>query len=194
MKAHDEIKRQACQQRGICLIEVDATRKPFPPQNVLAKVVEAFRRYGRSETPVLPIDDIFGAELEQLRAFARKKGGQLVSDRYLGGDALHEWKCGVVEHATWWADPWRIQKRGAWCPSCAGNRRLGIDGLRAWGQTVGLELMDSDYRGGSAMKYRWKCVAAGHVIERPRANILSSLSAGRGPCPICSGARKDKEK
>jgi Probable Zinc-ribbon domain len=191
VKTHDEIKRRACEWRGIKLIEVEATKKPFPPENVLAQVVKAFGKYGRSEIPILPLDNVFAAELEQLRAFAQKKGGRLVSDRYKGGDEQLEWKCGVAAHATWWADPWRILKRGAWYPSCAGNRRLGIDGLRAWGETVGLELIDRDYRGGTISNYRWKCTASGHVIERSRTNILASLSVGRGPCPICAGMRRE---
>jgi hypothetical protein len=112
------------------LIEIDAVKKPYPAENVLQKVVEAFAKFGVTETPRLPDFEIFAAELEELRALARTKGGHLVSNVYLGGEP-HEWKCEVAEHPSWLAEPWRIRKRGHWCPSCAGNRQLGLERLRA---------------------------------------------------------------
>jgi hypothetical protein len=38
---HDAIKREACVRRGIRLIEVEAIKKPYPPEKVLQKVAEA---------------------------------------------------------------------------------------------------------------------------------------------------------
>jgi len=186
---HDAIKREACAVRNIQLIEVDATKRPFPSENVLEKVVEAFQRCGITETPRLPAVEIFPAELKQLRELACKRGGQLLSDRYDGSEK-HEWKCGVAEHPSWWAEPWRIQ-RGAWCASCAGNHRLGIEGLRSWGATIGLELVDTEYRGGSQAVYRWRCQNKAHIIERSRTNILQSVKRGAGPCPVCAGTRSE---
>lgn len=81
--AHDAIKRGACDTRGIRLIEVEAIKKPYPLENVLQKVAEAFKRYRIAATPLLPLGDIFVAELKQLRKLARKMGGELISDRYL---------------------------------------------------------------------------------------------------------------
>jgi hypothetical protein len=155
------------------------------------KVAEAFRAYDVAEAPVLPDGEIFVAELRQLQEMARERGGTLVSDRYLGCE-IAEWKCGNPDHPSWQAEPWRIRK-GAWCPSCAGNRRLSLDDFRSWGKSVGLELLDAEYRGGAQTPYKWRC-AAGHLIERPRANILRSLSKGMGPCPVCGGTRPPNHK
>jgi hypothetical protein len=60
---HDIIKRRMCAERGIQLIEVEAIRKPYPPENVLQKVAEALLKYGVAEIPVLPADDIFASDL-----------------------------------------------------------------------------------------------------------------------------------
>jgi hypothetical protein len=186
--AHDTIKREACAARSVRLIEVEAIKKPYPPENVLEKVVEAFHRYGMTETPRLPSSDIFIGELAELKELARRKGGHLVSNTYLGGEP-HEWQCGNAEHPSWWAEPWRTRK-GKWCPSCAGNRRLGIEGLRLWGNAVGLELLDTEYRGGTMCVYRWRCHQNGHVIQRSRTNILQSVERGIGACTACAGTRK----
>jgi hypothetical protein len=70
-----------------------------PPKNVLQKVAEAFQRYGITQTPLLPLGDIFVAELKKLRDLARRMGGELISDRYLGSEK-HEWKCGIRGRLT----------------------------------------------------------------------------------------------
>jgi hypothetical protein len=186
--AHDAIKREGCAARSIRLIEVEAIKRPFPPENVLEKVAEAFDKYGITYKPRLPQNEIFGAELKQLRELARRKGGQLLSNRYLGGSERHEWKCAIAKHLSWWAEPSRI-RNGKWCASCAGNRRLGIEGLQSWGKTVGLELVDIEYKGGNNTIYLWRCHANGHVIERRRSNVLQSLRQGGAACPICAGTR-----
>jgi hypothetical protein len=189
VKVHDAIKREACEARNVRLIEVEAVNRPHPPENVLEKVAEAFQRYGITDTPRLPSGGLFIRELNELLDLARKKGGRLVSTRYLGGDEPHEWQCGVADHPSWWAEPWRIRK-GKWCASCAGNRRLGIEGLRLWGNAIGLELLDTEYRGGTICVYRWRCRKQGHVIERSRTNILQSVERGTGPCTLCAGTQK----
>jgi hypothetical protein len=185
VKVHDAVKRKNCAAKNIRLIEVEAIKKPYPPENVLKKVAEAFQKYGITDKPCLPSTEIFESELNQLRKLARRNGGQLISDRYLGGSERHEWKCDVAEHPSWWAEPWRIRK-GKWCASCAGNRRLGIEGLQLWGNTVGLDLTEAEYKGGNNTSYRWRCHKSGHVIERSRSNILQSLERGREACSVCS--------
>jgi hypothetical protein len=188
--AHDDIKRVACAANGVRLIEVDAIKRPYPAENVLQKVVEAFATFGVLERPQLPEVEIFAAELKEIRQLAAKRRGRLVSEVYLGAEQ-HEWKCEVAEHPTWLADPWRIRK-GAWCPSCAGNRRLGLEGLRAWGRGIGLELLDTEYKGGTIAVYTWRCVEAAHVIERGRSNINRSMLRGLLPCTKCAGTSKTK--
>jgi hypothetical protein len=186
VRAHDEIKRQACAERGIQLIEVDAIKRPYPPQNVLAKVSEAFTRYHRSETPVLPERNLFDAELEELAALARARGGRLLSEIYLGYEA-HEWKCAIKEHPSWHTRPEHI-RNGSWCPACAVSRSRSkfAAQLRSWGNAVGLELLDEEYRGSQHALYRWRCIKAGHIIERTRRSITSLMSIGVGPCPLCA--------
>ena len=187
--AHDDIKRVACAANGVRLIEVDAIKRPYPVENVLQKVGEAFAKFGIMETPRLPEVEIFATELEETRQLAAKRRGRLVSEAYLGAER-HEWKCEVPEHPTWLAEPRRI-RRGAWCPSCAGNRRLGLEGLRAWGRGIGLDLLDTEYKSTIAV-YTWRCVEAAHVITRSRSNIRQSISRGLQRCTQCAGTGRTK--
>lgn len=169
----DALKREACSNHAVQLVEIEAIKRPFPMENVLQKVAAALQRHSLSQAPVLPTVDVFARELEELRRLAKERGGVLLSTSYRGSEP-HEWQCGDPGHLSWWAEPWRV-RNGSWCSSCAGNRRLGIDGLRAWGETVGLLLLDAEYRGTKAV-YEWQCNTVGHVLRRSKGNIQQSLS------------------
>jgi hypothetical protein len=187
VRAHDAIKRRLCSQQGVRLIEIEAIKRPFPPQNVLKKVAEAFRLIGLEQVPLLPLADMFPNELRQLQRLANDRGGSLVSSRYAGNEH-HEWKCGNPDHPSWWAQPSNIRKP-SWCPSCAGNRRLGIDGLSVWGEGHGLRLLDAEYR-GTMQIHNWQCLKAGHTIRRSKSNIEQSVSRGIPACAVCAGTSR----
>ncbi len=76
------------------------------------------------------------------------------------------------------------KKRGHRCPSCAGNRRLGLEGLRIWGASVGLELVDAEYH-GTNYAYNWRCKQAQHPIRRCKGDIEESLEKGYLACSKC---------
>jgi hypothetical protein len=183
VKKRDAFKRDMCAKQGVRLVVVTAVKQPFPITNVFEKVVEAFQQAGIQQLPVLP-ENIFPSEFAELRRLAKEKGGELVSTVYLGGSKQHEWWCGKPDHRTWSAEPWRVE-RGAWCPSCAGNRPLGIEGLRAWGRMVGLELLEREYHGATAA-YDWRCEQAGHLVRRSKGNIQQSANKGYSGCTICA--------
>jgi hypothetical protein len=182
VKATDDLKMEACRRHGVQLIQVIGIKRPFPPSNVLKQVAAAFQQNGIAQIPVLPTQGLFARELEDLQLLARQRGGELVSATYLGGEQ-HEWWCGRQGHPAWLAEPWRI-KKGSWCPSCAGNRPLGLQGLRDWGATCGLELLDTEYRGTSAI-YEWRCLEMSHIIRRSKGNIQQSLTKGLPACDVC---------
>lgn len=187
--ATDALKRAACHKQGVRLIEVLAVKRPFPPENVLESVAAAFRLAKLKKRPLLPRAELFEAELAGLLDLAKERGGRLVSTRYLGSEP-HEWKCDVPEHPSWPAEPWRI-RRGAWCPSCAGNRRLGIDELREWGMRHGLRLLSNRYC-GTQSTYSWRCTKTSHVIRRSKSNIEASIRKGHGACTECGQKNRSK--
>jgi hypothetical protein len=183
VKLHDQLKRDACRGQGILLIEVVAVKRPFPTENVWETVRHAFQRYGIGDAPILPTIELFARELRALQRLAKQRGGTLLSTKYAGSEP-HEWSCGHTDHAPWWAEPWRI-RNGDWCSACSGNRPLGIEKLRAWGQQHGLQLLDTAY-GGTARLYRWRCFAAGHDTCRTKGNIEQSLRKQLPACKYCA--------
>jgi Recombinase len=47
----------------------------------------------------------------------------------------------------------------------------------------GLELLDSQYQGTSAV-YEWQCRQFGHIVKRSKGNIQQSLTKGLPACSI----------
>ncbi len=171
VRARDALKREACQKRGVKLVEIEWAKKPIPPSNILTNVARALLEAGIPKIPTMPEENLFRGELDELQRFAKEKwGGSLISTVYGGEDAPHEWHCGNPDHPTWMADPWRVKKRGHRCPSCAGNRPLGLEGLRDWGESVGLELQDAEYH-GTNYGYNWRCRRAQHTTHRRKGDI-----------------------
>lgn len=186
VRATDALKRKACHIHGVTLVDVVAAKRPFPPQNLLASVATSLKAAGLDKRPRLPKAELFEAEFAELKRMAAARKGTLVSQRYIGSEP-HEWKCAKPDHPTWFAEPWRI-RRGAWCPSCARNRKLDIGELRNWGAKHGLRLMDRKYAGVQAV-YSWRCISGGHLIHRSKGNITASVRKGRTACSMCKEAK-----
>jgi hypothetical protein len=62
---------------------------------------------------------------------------------------------------------------------------LELKSLRAWGNTVGLQLIDKEYRGAASI-YEWRCKREGHVLRRTKGNIQQSIKKGYPACKDCS--------
>lgn len=65
-------------------------------------------------------------DFDDLVAFAKSRGGRIVSTAYLGVAALHSWTCGR-EHA-FEASPRLLIGGGYWCPECAPT----VDDTSGW--------------------------------------------------------------
>lgn len=186
--SRDRMKRQLCEERGITLVEVQATKQPRPPENVLPLVADGLRAAGRLEAPRLPplAELPVPSQLLEGRRLAAGRGGALLSTSYDGGEL--EWKCSAQDHPPWRAELWRIRK-GHWCRLCSRSAPLDLERFRAWGTRVGLELLDKHYT-GSRSQYRWRCIPAGHEDVRSRSNIEQSVRRGLPACKTCAGTAK----
>ena len=189
VRERDALKREACLKQGVKLVEVEWAKKPFPQSNVLENVARALLEAGIGRKPIMPQGNLFPGELAKLQRFAKEEwGGSLVSTVYSGSETPHEWRCSNPDHPTWRAEPCRVKKRGHWCPACAGNRRLGLDGLRSWGERVGLELVD-EVDHATDEPFNWRCKQAQHLIRRRKGDIEESLKKGHPACSQCGRGR-----
>lgn len=111
--------------------------------------------------------------IENMKRVAGKKGGDCLSETYMGEDVKHKWRC--HRGHEWMADYSQI-RRGRWCPECKLIKLRSPDGeTKVSEQAVknGLELLD-EYTGISK-KRKYRC-SAGHEFEACNPS---------GGCPIC---------
>lgn len=115
--------------------------------------------------------------LEELRTFARKKGGDCLSKRYRNVKTKLWWKCGWSH--VWKGRPDQI-KEGHWCPYCSGSR-LTIRDMKTMAKSRGGACLSKKYYGFDK-KLKWRC-GQGHVWRAKPINIRSRHYW----CPRCAG-------
>ena len=59
--------------------------------------------------------------LENIKALAKSRGGECLSNKYHGSQIKLLWRC--ADGHEWVARPDNIRNRGSWCPICARKRK-----------------------------------------------------------------------
>lgn len=187
-QALDELKRIKCLERSIALIEVnywDDLEKL--PEIIETKLTEASRHF--PEVDWHKEVDFNAAyvhvnHLKNMQAIAVKKGGKLLSERYLGSREQLNWSC--AEGHTWWASPHTV-KSGHWCNRCAGHEAYTLDEVREMARSRGGKCLALNYKNNKE-KLPFVC-AYGHTWETTSKQIAKGTW-----CPKCGGTSKYTEK
>jgi hypothetical protein len=74
--------------------------------------------------------------IEMLREQARQNGGECLSEKYLGQELEHHWRCDKKHE--WWTTPHHV-KQGCWCPLC--SRSHGERKCEAVLQSMNIEVI-----------------------------------------------------
>jgi predicted nucleic acid-binding Zn-ribbon protein len=123
--------------------------------------------------------------IEQLKSIARAKGGECLSDIYLGDDQKLIWRC--ANGHTWDAVPGSI-KQGRWCPDCGGRPRLNLQIAQQAALDFEGECLSTEYINVKT-KMKWRC-KKGHEWE----TSFDSVRQGNW-CRRCSQiTRRMREK
>lgn len=126
------------------------------------------------------------ARLKECHSLAANRGGQFLSNQYLGAVAKYKWRCGRNHE---WEAVLDSVKRGVWCPFCARNRlwspdrpeaEARLDECRKIAASNGGECLSDVYTNDST-KMRWRC-AEGHEWEAVPGHIRRSSVW----CPRCA--------
>jgi len=102
-------------------------------------------------------------DIERMRQIARERGGECLSQQYLGAQTKLRWRCGHGH--VWSADPGSIVQ-GHWCHTCRwhtsySRARLSIENMRETAAERGGQCLSDTYH-GSKVRLRWRC-ARGHT-------------------------------
>lgn len=120
LRSRDKLKRAACREHGITLIEIPYT---VPHHEIEAHIRSELERTGvtciswRNRPPVdlHQIAIVTDHRLAQCQAMARAHGGTCESTQYLGQNVELLWRCALGHE---WKKSPRLVHRGVWCRAC----------------------------------------------------------------------------
>ncbi len=137
-----------------------------------AKKGRASENYPANPKPRAPtvIPDYRKEEhIETLREAARSKGGECLSEEYLGHQVKHRFRC---DRGHEWDATSNAIKLGTWCAVCAGKKKDDIESARAFCQSTGW-VFNSETYDGPSVKYSYSCQKCGFA----RAMVWKSFKA-----------------
>ena len=117
--------------------------------------------------------------IEKMKEFAKKKGGECLSDEYLGCGKKLRWRCQLGHE--WEAQPSQVvrEKGGTWCPICAPTRRITIERCREIAISHEGECLSTSCENVQSI-IRWRCKNK-HEWETAAKYVVSA----KHWCPEC---------
>lgn len=123
--------------------------------------------------------------LEEGRAYAKSRGGKIITNTVLLTTDRVIWKCGKGHQ---WEQPLRsVLKNKTWCRECAGQTPRTLDELRAVAESRGGKLLSTVYVNVDAT-YDFQC-SIGHQFS----NTFNHVVRGGQWCPTCNKGSKSEE-
>jgi hypothetical protein len=137
-------------------------------------------------------------DINDLKKFARKKGGDCLSKSYSSSHSKYKWACkkGHKFEAPWARVKGTKNHKGTWCNECAKVSRglktrlkLTKSDMDKFAKARNLRFLSPAYI-TTGTKYRWGCRVCDYEWETTHNNISSR---GRG-CPKCGQKRSNEAK
>src|SRR5665213_241226 len=119
-------------------------------------------------------------KLELMKALAKERGGELLTETYTGNRVKMLWEC--KEGHQWSANAFNIKRVKSWCPECSGKLPLTIEDMKKDAAKHGGLCLSDKYESVNS-KLKWQC-SEGHVWISKVNNIRSGKW-----CHICAHKR-----
>ncbi|MDM5332136.1 hypothetical protein QUF56_02635 [Ureibacillus composti] len=114
--------------------------------------------------------------IEDLKDFAKTKGGECLSTMFKNVMEPIEWRC--ADGHTW-KTAFNVVKNGGWCPHCAGNVKKTIEDAQILASKYGGQCLSKEYMGAHGV-LTWKC-GCGHIWD----TSYHQIDTGSW-CPECA--------
>lgn len=190
-KKIDALKRRVCKRKGVTLIVVPELGTRLKAEELEEFLLNQFKKKGlkipnyKSPINYKRFKVVPTSKVEECKKIAEKRGGEFLSNTYLGGRIPHKWKC--EKGHIWEAAPETVKgtsnRRGSWCPRCVG-RGVTVSLIKEKIMGREIKLCESEYVNPTT-KMKWKCLKCNNEWKANWANINN----GRG-CPNCANARR----
>jgi hypothetical protein len=127
IQRRDALKLRLCRERGVRLIVVPELQRITSLVNLRSVIRDQCLSEGVVLLPgfnTRPVD-LSGVDAEnrlaELQQIAKERGGNLLSEVYLGANKHLKWNC--HQGHQWSAMPQHVKNNGSWCPHCWALRR-----------------------------------------------------------------------
>lgn len=120
--------------------------------------------------------------LKKAQDYAKSKGGECLSEEYIGATKKLLFKCSNILHQPFGVRYNDMKSKGCWCPECDGkfSKEEGLRRAQNYAQTKGGECLSTEYK-NSYSKLSWKC-EKGHTWSSRYADMVHK----NGWCPQCN--------
>lgn len=125
---------------------------------------------------------LLGDNIRQARQLAAKRQGKCLTTENLPVALLYSWECRLGHR--WSARLSNVRSAKTWCPTCAGNKPLGLDCAKAHAQAHGGECLEVVYINNNT-PVLWRC-SEGHEWRA----LLSNVRQNGSWCARCAGTAK----
>ena len=184
IKKRDKIKKVKCIEAGVALIVV----RYFDDLSNLTKIIDCVETSIRNAGIKIPLytrpqtfGQLISSDLTELHNIANSRGGELVSDAFLGWTTNHTWRC---KNGHEWVSKPAYIRDGSWCYECARENfgdslRLTMNDVHETATLRNCICLSSAYYKNSH-PLKWQC----NVCDYQWSASLMNLRARSG-CPQC---------
>ncbi len=114
--------------------------------------------------------------IDDMRAFAKRKGGDCLSEKYIRGDVPLRWKCSKGH--IWEAKPQSVLHQTSWCHICSKRQRYTLDDMIALAKERGGRCLSKKYA-NVFTKMKWEC------SQKHRWSVAATGVIRGSWCPKC---------
>lgn len=178
IKIADRKKKKMCSIFGITVIYIPYTKRNCLEEFIRSKLTNMNLKVGNIDW-----SKFIGkpSKLNELRSIALLRGGEVVSEQYLGSHEKHAWKCKKCQH-VWWAVAKDVVS-GSWCPRCAKNQKYSMEDIGSISLDRGFEFCSTAYSGMNT-PHLFKCRSCSYKWTTKPNRIQQGAK-----CPSCREGR-----
>jgi hypothetical protein len=179
----DKRKKVLCKARGILLVQVPEIPSHLKVENVRNfignKLQEAGKKLKRDFfTRAINLGSSYKIDLlRELKELGLKKGGECLSEAYVGVMSKYKWRC---KNGHEWTTAAANIKAGQWCPRCAKNAPLLMEDIQRIAKDRGGKCLSKNYTTGKPLE--WQCKKRHRWLAE-----IGSIKQANAWCPICAG-------
>jgi very-short-patch-repair endonuclease len=123
--------------------------------------------------------------IEEVKKFAKEKGGECLSTEYINNKTNLTWKCNKCKH-IWETNFKAVKIQNNWCPNCAGRPKRSISDAKKLAKERGGKCLSTEYINNKT-NLLWKCGKCNYIWKARFDRVKNGTW-----CPKCKISRGER--